>query len=80
MSPARLIPLFGMLISLASTTPAASSAPLRLHENGYFAAPGLNVFVYNNSYDGSFSDSKIAGIELIHHEVRTAPPGNGPQL
>src|SRR4029079_11218918 len=27
-------------------------------------------------YDGNFSDAKIAGIELIHHEVRTATNGD----
>src|SRR5690242_9843874 len=52
------------------------SARLTLNEHGYFEAPGLNVLAFSNWYDGNFSDEKIAGIELIHHEVRTATNGD----
>ncbi len=42
----------------------------------YFSTRGLDVLVYSNVYDGNFSDSKIAGVELIHHGVRTATNGD----
>ena len=36
---------------------------------------GLNVLVFSNQYNGYFFDEKTAGIELIHHGVRTATNG-----
>jgi hypothetical protein len=48
---------------------------IRLNDLGYFEARGLNVLAFSNWYDGNFSDAKISGIELIHHEVRTATNG-----
>jgi endoglucanase len=76
LNPQRLIAI--MLTSLAPVVGPAKSAAaaLTLHERGYFATRGLNVLVYHNRYDGNFSDAKIAGIELIHHEVRTATNGD----
>jgi endoglucanase len=47
-----------------------------LNEREYFSTRGLDVLVFSNTYDGNFSDSKIAGIELIHHGVRTATNGD----
>ena len=32
--------------------------------------------MFSNAYDGNFSDAKIAGVELIHHGVRTATNGD----
>lgn len=49
---------------------------LKLSAQGYFETRGLNVLAFSNWYDGHFSDAKIAGIELIHHEVRTATNGD----
>src|SRR3990172_4746406 len=49
---------------------------LKLNDLGYFEARGLNVFVFSNWYDGNFSDSKISGIEINHHGVRTATNGD----
>lgn len=48
---------------------------LKLTDAGYLYKPGLNVFVFNSHY-GLFGDEKLAGIELIHHEVRTATNGD----
>ena len=42
---------------------------------GYFETPGVNVFVFNNLYNGMFFDEKTAGIEIIHHGVRTGTGG-----
>lgn len=41
--------------------------------NKYFF---LVLFFFSNMYDGLFSDSKISGIEIIHHDVRTATNGD----
>ncbi|MCB0565692.1 MAG: glycoside hydrolase family 9 protein [Phaeodactylibacter sp.] len=57
--------------------PAYSIAQaLQLNEQGYFEKPGVNVFVFSNWYNGLFSDSKISGVEIIHHGVRTATNGD----
>ena len=48
---------------------------LKLNELEYFETPGVNVFVFSNQYNGMFFDEKTAGIELIHHGVRTSTGG-----
>ncbi|MGI4820217.1 MAG: cellulase N-terminal Ig-like domain-containing protein [Janthinobacterium lividum] len=48
---------------------------LNLNKLEYFEAQGINVLVYNNLFNGGFNDEKNAGIELIHHGVRTAQGG-----
>src|SRR5919202_5295374 len=54
----------------------ARNAQMRLNDRGYFETRGLNVLAFSNWYDSNFSDAKIAGIEIIHHEVRTATNGD----
>jgi len=49
---------------------------LKLNNLDYFEARGLNVLVYSNWYNENFSDSKISGVEIIHHGVRTATNGD----
>ena len=48
---------------------------LKLNNLDYFETQGVNVLVYNNLFTGGFNDEKNAGIELIHHGVRTAQGG-----
>ena len=48
---------------------------LRLNELDYFEKVGVNVLVYSNQYNGMFNDEKTAGIEMIHHGVRTVTGG-----
>src|SRR5690606_32912589 len=62
--------------ALVAALPSALAEPLRLNEQEYFSRPGLDVLVFNNYYDGLFSDAKHAGVELIHHGVRTATNGD----
>src|SRR3954469_26015268 len=50
----------------------ASGQDLKLNDLEYFETQGVNVHVYNNLFTGGFNDEKNAGIELIHHGVRTA--------
>ncbi len=60
--------------SLASTINKNNN--LKLNEFEYFETSGLNVLVYSNWYNENFDDSKMSGIEIIHHEVRTATNGD----
>src|SRR5690606_2535610 len=62
--------------ALVAALPSALAEPLRLNEQEYFSRPGLDVLVFNNYYDGLFSDANHAGVELIHHGVRTATNGD----
>ena len=64
--------VFMIPVLLAST---ALCQKLQLNDLGYFEARGLNVLVFSNQYNGFFFDEKTAGIELIHHGVRTATGG-----
>ena len=48
---------------------------LTVNDSGYFEKPGVNVFVFSSQYNGMFYDEKTAGVELIHHGVRTATGG-----
>lgn len=48
---------------------------LKLNKSEYFEKRGVNVFVYSNQYNGMFFDEKTAGIEMIHHGVRTMTGG-----
>ena len=52
-----------------------SGQKLKLNDLGYFETQGVNVFVYSNQYTGMFNDEKNAGIEIIHHGVRTSTGG-----
>jgi endoglucanase len=64
------------LALILSTGALADKAKLSLNDLEYFEAPGLNVLVFSNWYDGLFSDSKISGVELIHHGERTVTNGD----
>jgi endoglucanase len=48
---------------------------LKLNGLGYLETRGVNIFVYSNQYTGMFNDEKNAGIEIIHHGVRTSTGG-----
>ncbi|HEX5764075.1 MAG TPA: glycoside hydrolase family 9 protein, partial [Woeseiaceae bacterium] len=65
-----------VLCCVAAAALAEAADELQINDKDYFEAPGLNVLVFSNWYDGLFSDSKISGIELIHHGVRTATNGD----
>ncbi len=53
-----------------------SNNNFKLNDQEYFETRGFNVLVFNNWYSEYFGDSKITGIEFIHHEVRTATNGD----
>ena len=67
-----LLPLF----FLGCGQPSHTGDALKLNTSDYFEARGLNVLVFSNWYDPNFDDSKLSGIEIIHHGVRTATNGD----
>jgi hypothetical protein len=71
-----LATMTAVLLATAIGTGAGSAPALRLTDQGSFKGRGLDVLVFNNWYSGEFSDSKLSGIELIHHGVRTATNGD----
>lgn len=48
---------------------------LKINDLEYFEKQGVNVLVFSNQYNGMFFDEKTAGVEIIHHEVRTSTGG-----
>ena len=65
-----------VLLVLYNTMTNGQVAATKLQRNdaGYFEKRGLNVLVFNRHYS-LFGDEKLSGIEIIHHEVRTATNG-----
>jgi hypothetical protein len=53
----------------------ATGQDLKINDLEYFETQGVNILVYSNLFNGGFNDEKNAGIELIHHGVRTAQGG-----
>ena len=69
-----LIFLFS-LIYLLCIPKITQGQKLHLNDLDYFETQGVNVFVFSNQYNGFFFDEKTAGIEMIHHGVRTSTGG-----
>lgn len=67
--------LFSLLVLVPDQSRDSSQA-LKLNDLEYFETRGLNVLVFSNWYNDLFSDSKMSGIEIIHHGVRTATNGD----
>lgn len=64
-----------LLLSIFLFAETVFSQKLHLNDLEYFETSGVNVFVFSNQYNGFFFDEKTAGIEIIHHGVRTATGG-----
>jgi hypothetical protein len=64
-----------LLMGLVGYGQGVSPSRLIVNDSGYFEKRGLNVLVFSNRY-GLFGDEKASGIEIIHHEVRTATNGD----
>ena len=63
------------LMLLTGAFSFAQGQDIKLNDLEYFERQGLNVLVYNNLFTGGFNDEKNAGIEIIHHGVRTSQGG-----
>jgi endoglucanase len=62
-------------ISAALSSNYIYSQSLHVNDQGYFESRSVNVLVFSNQYNGMFFDEKTAGIEIIHHGVRTSTGG-----
>lgn len=71
----KRLTILSLAVLLLGTFHYASGQELKLNKLEYFEKQGVNVLVYNNLFTGGFNDEKNAGIELIHHGVRTAQGG-----
>ena len=71
----KKITFLSLAVLLLSACNYGLSQELILNDLEYFEAQGVNVLVYSNLFTGGFNDEKTAGIELIHHGVRTAQGG-----
>jgi len=71
----KRLPFLSVLVLLLTAFNDASGQDLKLNDLEYFETQGVNVLVYSNIFNGGFNDEKNAGIELIHHGVRTAQGG-----
>ena len=67
---------FACLFLLCVSVAYAQETPLQINNRAYFDSESVDVLVFNNWYSGLFSDSKLSGVELIHHGVRTATNGD----
>jgi endoglucanase len=67
--------LLSVAVLLVAVFSSAHSQDLKLNDLEYFERQGVNLLVYNNLFTGGFNDEKNAGIELIHHGVRTGQGG-----
>jgi endoglucanase len=70
--PNQLVSIMCIMMLLSGTV---FGQVLQLNGQGYFETRGVNILVFSNEYNGMFFDEKTAGIELIHHGVRTATGG-----
>ena len=67
--------IIATLLSIFFGAIMTSGQELKLNKLEYFEKQGVNFLIYNNLFTGGFNDEKNAGIELIHHGVRTSQGG-----
>lgn len=71
----RKITVVLIVLLLMAACKEEADKGLVLNDLDYFETQGVNVLVYSNLFTGGFNDEKNAGIELIHHGVRTSQGG-----
>ncbi len=71
-----IVSLIVVLVYGVSVEARQAKSGFSLNSAGYFEERGCDVLVFNNWYDGNFSDAKMSGVEIIHHGVRTATNGD----
>jgi endoglucanase len=71
----KSLQVFSLVIFFLSFSTHSFGQKLQVSDSGYFEKQGVNVFVFSSQYNGMFFDEKTAGIEIIHHGVRTSTGG-----
>lgn len=64
-----------ILLATASGCKKQIMEPFTIGDLDYFEKRGVNILVFNNTFTGDYNDEKDAGIEIIHHGVRTVQGG-----
>jgi len=70
----RIVSALAIALGLCAVS-AVAEETLTINDQEYFEKRGLDVLVFSNQYNGMFFDEKTAGVEIIHHGVRTATGG-----
>jgi len=65
----------GLAFRTAAQESSSKADRLQINDSGYFEKPGVNILLFSSQYNGMFFDEKTAGLEIIHHGVRTATGG-----
>jgi endoglucanase len=73
--PAAVVSALTIAFGLCAAGAFAQDEPLTINDQQYFEKRGLDVLVFTNEYNGMFFDEKTAGVEIIHHGVRSATGG-----
>ena len=71
----KLLTIVSGAVLLAAAGFQSGAQTLKLNDLDYFEAPGTNVLVYNNIYNGGFCDEKLAGLEIIQRGERISTGG-----
>ena len=71
----KSILLLAFVLGWTACTQKGEEVSLQINEKEYFECQGINILVFNSEFSGIFNDEKTAGIQLIHHGVRTAQGG-----
>jgi hypothetical protein len=71
----EFLSLNAVLFLLCFTPIQNFAQELKINDSGYFDKQGVNILVFSNQFNGMFFDEKTAGIEIIHHGVRTSTGG-----
>lgn len=71
----KRLSFISLAVLLMAASDYASGQYLKLNDLEYFETQGVNVLAYSNLFTGGFNDEKTAGIEIIHHGVRTSQGG-----
>jgi endoglucanase len=71
----RAVTVLTVALGLCAAGALGQDKPLTINDKQYFEKRGLDVLVFTNEYNGMFFDEKTAGLELIHHGVRTVTGG-----
>lgn len=72
----RFLFLLVLIPILSGCKQGVKEEHISLNQSSYYEATGVNYLVFSNWYNGNFSDSKMSGVEVIHHEVRTVTNGD----
>lgn len=69
-------PFLTFFVLMVYFVPIEAGQGIALNDSSYYEKGGVNILVFTNWYNENFSDSKMSGIEIIHHGKRTVTNGD----